>query len=153
MTTRSSRGGAGGARRRRHKGLVLDSWAVLAYLQGEDAAKHLADALAEAIQAEAPLLMSVVNAGEVWYILAREVSMAEADRSISTVQSWGVEFVPADWTHAREAAALKSKHRMSYADAFAAALAKSRKAELVTGDPEFEQLGDYTSIRWLRSEE
>ena len=132
---------------------MFDSWAVLAYLQGESAAEHLADILAEAIQAEAPLFMSVVNVGEVWYILAREVSTAEADKSIGTLRSWGVEFVDADWTHAKEAALLKSRHRMSYADAFAAALAKSRKAELVTGDPEFEQLGDYASIRRLRSEE
>lgn len=152
MTTRSRRSTTASTRRRRHKGLVFDSWAVLAYLQGEDAAEHLADVLAEAIQAEAPILMSVVNVGEVWYILAREVSIAEADKSIATLRSWGVEFVPADWTHAKEAALLKSRHKMSYADAFAAALAKARKAELVTGDPEFEQIGDYASIRWLRNE-
>ena len=143
---------AGAPKGRRRKGLVFDSWAVLAYLQGEDAAEHLADVLAEAIQAEAPILMSVVNVGEVWYILAREVSTAEADKSVATLRSWGVEFVAADWTHAKEAASLKSRYKMSYADAFAAALAKARKAELVTGDPEFEQIGDYASIRWLRNE-
>jgi len=150
MTTRSGRHTTASPRRR--KGLVLDSWAVLAYLQGEEAAEHLADVLAEAIQAEAPILMSAVNVGEVWYILAREVSTAEADRSIGTLRSWGVEFVTADWAHAKEAAVLKSRHKMSYADAFAAALAKATKAELVTGDPEFEKIGDYADIRWLRNE-
>jgi predicted nucleic acid-binding protein len=97
--------------------------------------------------------MSVVNVGEVWYILSREVSDAEADKSIGTLRSWGVEFVAADWPHAKEAASLKAKHKMSYADAFAAALARVRKAELVTGDPEFKQVEDYASIRWLSNEE
>jgi len=149
MTTRSRHGGNGRTRRRRPKALVLDSWSVLAYLEGEGAAEHLADILAEAIQAEAPILMSVVNVGEVWYILAREVSTAEADKSIGTLRSWGVEFVPADWTHAKEAASLKSRHKMSYADAFAAALAKTRKAELMTGDPEFRTIGEYVKVCWL----
>ena len=152
MTTRSHRTGTGSKRKRKPRPLVFDSWAVLAYLQGEGAAEHLADILAEAMQAEAPIFMSVVNVGEVWYIVAREVSATEADRSVATLRSWGVEFVAADWPHAKEATTLKSKHRMSYADAFAAALAKARKAELVTGDPEFEQIGDYAGIRWLRNE-
>ena len=50
---------------------------------------------------------------------------------------------------AKEAALLKSRHKMSYADAFAAALAKARKAELVTGDPEFRTIGEYVKVRWL----
>lgn len=153
MTARSRRGGASSARKRRKKPIVLDSWAVLAYLQGEGAAEYLADILAASIQAEAPIFMSVVNVGEVWYILSREVSNTEADKSIGTLRSWGVEFVTADWPHAKEAASLKAKHKISYADAFAAALARVRKAELVTGDPEFKQVEDYASIRWLSNEE
>ena len=130
--------------------MVFDSWAVLAYLQGESASEHLADVVAEALQWEIPLLMSVVNAGEVWYILAREVSVGEADKSVASLRSWGTQFVDVDWSLAHEAAVLKSRFKMSYADAFAAALAKIRRAELVTGDPEFEPLGDYVRIRWLR---
>jgi predicted nucleic acid-binding protein len=38
---------------------------------------------------------------------------------------------------------------MSYADCFAAALAKSRKAELVTGDKEFKQVESEITVRWL----
>ena len=150
MTAGTSGIGKGGVPPRKPKALVLDSWAVLAYLQGEPSAETLTDLVAAAIQAETPLLMSVINAGEVWYILAREVSPAEADRSIAALRSWDVEFVDVGWSHAREAAKLKSKHRMSYADTFAAALAKARKAELVTGDPEFEALEQSINIRWLR---
>jgi predicted nucleic acid-binding protein len=47
------------------------------------------------------------------------------------------------------AADFKSRHKISYADAFAAALAKQRQAELVTGDPEFRTLDSEIRIHWL----
>jgi len=50
---------------------------------------------------------------------------------------------------ARRAARFKSRNRMSYADCFAAALAKTRRAELVTGDPEFKQVEGEIRIHWL----
>jgi hypothetical protein len=39
---------------------------------------------------------------------------------------------------------------MSYADAFAAAAAKFKNAELVTGDPEFKPLEKEIKINWLK---
>jgi predicted nucleic acid-binding protein len=38
---------------------------------------------------------------------------------------------------------------MSYADCFAAALAKERKAEVVTGDPEFKQIEPEVKVHWI----
>ena len=150
MTRRTRHTDASEARRRKPKAIVFDSWAVLAYLQGESASEHLADVVADALHGEIPILMSVVNVGEVWYILAREVSADEADKSVASLRSWGTQFVDIDWSLAHEAAVLKSRFKISYADAFAAALAKLRRADLVTGDPEFEPLVDYTRIHWLR---
>jgi predicted nucleic acid-binding protein len=49
-----------------------------------------------------------------------------------------------------QAAIYKATHRVAYADAFAAALAKERRAELVTGDPEFKPLEKEIKIRWLK---
>ncbi|MEY4200495.1 MAG: hypothetical protein RLZZ265_2235, partial [Verrucomicrobiota bacterium] len=51
---------------------------------------------------------------------------------------------------ARLAAQFKATHKMSLADAFAAALAKEKKAELVTGDPEFKALEKEIKIHWLK---
>ena len=138
-------------RRRRPRAIVLDSWAVLAYLQGEPLAELLADIIADALENKIPVFMSVINLGEVWYILAREVSTAEADGSLLKLQSWGMEFVDADWNFAHEAAIFKSKFKISYADAFAAALAKARRATLVTGDSEFKPLEEVLNIHWMRS--
>jgi predicted nucleic acid-binding protein len=50
-----------------------------------------------------------------------------------------------------QAAIFKAKQRISYADAFAAALAKLRRAELVTGDAEFKVLEKEIRISWLKN--
>jgi predicted nucleic acid-binding protein len=134
---------------RKPRAIVLDSWAVMAYLEDEATAEKVAEIIADAHEEKIPLLMSVVNAGEVWYILAREVSVAEADASVRQLRQLGIEFVNADWDLAREAGGFKAKHKMSFADCFAAALAKHRKAHLVTGDQEFKQVEQEITIEFL----
>ncbi len=134
---------------RKPKAIVLDSWAVLAYLEDENAGQQVADIIAGAHEHSTPLMMSAVNAGEVWYILAREVSDTEADKGIEGIRQLGIEFVDADWKLARLAGLFKSKNRMSFADCFAAALAKEHKADLVTGDKEFKQVEGDIRIVWL----
>jgi predicted nucleic acid-binding protein len=93
--------------------------------------------------------MAIVNVGEVWYILARETSESEADQKIDQLQELGIEFIQPDWKLTREAALFKSKNKMSYADCFAAALAKQRKAHLITGDHEFKEVQGEVLIHWV----
>jgi ribonuclease VapC len=134
---------------RKPKVVVLDSWATIANLEDEASAERVADIIADAHEEKIPLLMSVVNAGEVWYIIARESSVADADASINQLRDLGIEFVDADWNLAKDAGYFKSKNKMSFADCFAAALAKQRKAHLATGDPEFKQVESEIAINWL----
>jgi ribonuclease VapC len=131
------------------KAIVLDSWAIIAYLEDEAAAEKVADIMADAHEQEIPVLITVVNAGEVWYIVARQASAADADASIKQLRDLGIEFVDADWNLARDAGYFKSRNKMSFADCFAAALTKQRKAELVTGDPEFKLVEKEIRITWL----
>jgi ribonuclease VapC len=134
---------------RRPRALVLDSWAVLAFFEGAPAGQAVAEMIAESRDRQIPLVMSVVNAGEVWYIVAREVSEQQADESIESLRRMGIEFVDADWPLTRAAGAFKARYRMSYADCYAAALAQARRAELVTGDREFREVETAVRIRWL----
>ncbi len=60
-----------------------------------------------------------------------------------------IEFHPATRALADAAADLKASYKLNLADAFAAALAQQRKAELVTGDPEFKPLEKQIKIQWL----
>ncbi len=134
---------------RKPKALVLDSWAALAYLGGEASGQEVADLIASAHEIRIPMYMSIVNAGEVWHILARKLSEAQADSAVTDLTGLGIQLIDADWPLARMAGTFKARHRMSYADCFAAALAKDRKSDLVTGDKEFKQVEKEVSIRWL----
>jgi predicted nucleic acid-binding protein len=136
---------------RKPRAIVLDSWAIMSYLGGEPSAERVADIMADAHDEDIPIFMSVVNAGEVWYILAREVSVAEADSSIRQLRQLRISFVDADWELAHAAAGFKSKHKMSFADCFAAALAKQKKAHLITGDQEFRQVEQDVIVDWLKN--
>jgi predicted nucleic acid-binding protein len=134
---------------RKPKTLVLDSWAILAYLGDEAASHEVAELLASAHEQRTPLLMATVNVGEVWYILARESSESDADRALSDLRTLSIQFVDADWELTKRAARIKAKFRMSYSDCFAAALAVDRKAELATGDPEFKKVEEFVAVQNL----
>lgn len=132
------------------KALVLDTWAVIAFYEDEPAGQKVGELIADANERRTPLWMSVVNAGEVWYVTARRTSPGEADRTIEELRSLGVQLDSAEWKISREAAVFKSKHKMSYADAYAAALAVQKNAHLVTGDREFHQVEGEVRILWLK---
>ena len=134
---------------RKPKALVFDSWAVLAYLGDEASGQEVADLIAGAHEDRIPMYMSSVNAGEVWYILAREISETEADKAVEDLVRLGIELIDTNWPLTRIAGGFKTRHRMSYADCFAAALAKDRKGDLVTGDKEFKQVEGEIGIHWL----
>ena len=131
------------------KAYVLDSWAVIAYLEDEPSGEQIEDLIATAHEEQIPIYMSVINVGEVWYTFAREISEEEADASVKTLRDLRIQFQDADWELTQEAARFKSKNKMSYADAFAAALAKTKKADLITGDNEFKPLDGEIKISWV----
>jgi predicted nucleic acid-binding protein len=95
------------------------------------------------------LAMCVIHLGEVWYAIARDYSSEVADHYTHIVRGMAIEIVDADWALTRQAAEYKKSGGISYADCFAAALAKARNAELVTGDKEFKKLENEIKILWL----
>lgn len=128
---------------------VLDSFALLAFLRGEAGDDKVAALLEKASMHDTPLHMTEVNYAEVKYIVTRKdgaARWAEVARELPTLP---LEFHPADRDLADMAADFKARFNLSLADAFAAALARKLKAELVTGDPEFKALGKEIKINWL----
>jgi len=128
---------------------VLDSYAILAFLRNESGADDVRGLLRTAGDAERPLLLTAVNWGEVFYITLRKGGRARADELPGILSSLPIDIVPADLELARQAAEFRATRKMSYADCFAAALAKLRKAELVTGDKEFRQVEREVKILWI----
>lgn len=128
---------------------VLDSFALLAFLRGEAGDDKVAAWLEKASARDAPLHMTEVNYAEVKYMVTRKdgaARWAEVARDLPTLP---IEFHPGDRELADLAADLKARFSLSLADAFAAALARKLKAELVTGDPEFKAVEKEIKIGWL----
>ena len=130
---------------------VLDAWALLAFLQGEEpAATRVRDLLREANEGSARVLMSIINLGEVYYNLGRVRGEEEAEETLTTIRQLPMTILPASDEMVMRAARLKMAHPISYADAFAAAAASELSAVLVTGDPELKRLDGIIALEWLQ---
>jgi predicted nucleic acid-binding protein len=132
------------------KTTVLDASAVLAMFFGQPGMEQVRDLFHKASEADRPVFISAVNWAEVLYKMERKHGQTGLETARQFERTTPLEAVPVDRELAEAAAALKNKHGLGLADAFAAALAKSKKAELVTGDAEFKPLEKEIKINWLK---
>jgi len=128
---------------------VLDSYSLIAYLEKEEGADKTIEVFRVARDSGKALLLSVVNWGEVYYITLREAGRERTEAVAHLISTLPIQIIPADLELTRQAAEFKATKRMSYGDCFAAALAKLRKAELVTGDAQFRQVEGDVKILWI----
>lgn len=103
---------------------VLDCFALLAYLEGEAGAERVRSLLTAAQQGQNVVCMSHINLGEVAYIVERERGLARAQEALAAVQQLPIQIAPADQDAVFAPAHIKAHHRLSFADAFAAAEAQ-----------------------------
>ncbi|HPW19082.1 MAG TPA: type II toxin-antitoxin system VapC family toxin [Candidatus Aminicenantes bacterium] len=126
---------------------VLDAFALLAYLGGERGHRKVKDLLSSET---ADLVMNDINAGEVYYSIARKRGIPSAEYFLNVIlPSLPVRVLGNTFEDVIEAARLKAGHAVAFADCFAAATAVRERAPLVTGDPEFAKLGRTLEIDWL----
>ena len=131
------------------KRYVLDSYSLLAYAEDEKGADAVEDILTKALDNQAEIFLSVINWGEMYYIALREGGKERAELYRETFARYPIAIVEANKELTLQAAHFKANYKISYADAFAAALAKNKKAVLVTGDKEFKSLESEIKINWL----
>ncbi|MEW6506710.1 MAG: type II toxin-antitoxin system VapC family toxin [Bacteroidota bacterium] len=131
------------------KRYVLDCYALMAYSEGERGVDAVAEILKDSLADKAEVFLCVVNWGEMYYISLREGGKERAELYKNTLARYPVNIVEANKELTLQAAHYKAFHKMSYADAFAAATAKLKKAVLVTGDKEFKSLENEIKINWL----
>jgi predicted nucleic acid-binding protein len=120
---------------------VLDSYALIGYLENESFSNQIQEVLTHAKNGESRLYLHAIHLGEVYYITLREQGQGLADLAYSRIKAFPIKFV--DYINEElliRAATLKANHSISYADSFAAALAMINKCSLLTGDPEFKSL-------------
>ena len=129
---------------------ILDSHALLALLRGEAGSERVRQILERAAERDTPVHMTEVNYADVQYLVRRKQGDAAWQTIAAELVAAPIEFHPVDRRLADLAADFKSRFKLSLADAFAAALAKAKKAELVTGDPEFKAVEKEIKVAWLK---
>lgn len=129
---------------------VLDAWALLALLQGEEpAAARVKQLLSDAADTDTERFISLINLGEVIYRVGKVKGENEAQKTLAQIRRLPLTILPADEKAVFAAVRFKMHHPISYADAFAVAAAEDLAALLVTGDPELEQLKNNIQIEML----
>jgi len=121
----------------------------MVFLEKEPGYDKVQSILVNAAEKDNHLLMTSVNFGEVYYIVLRECGKEKVEEIEGVIKALPIDIVGADIELARDAAKFKAVKKMSYADCFAAALAKLHKGELITGDKEFKEVEEDIRINWL----
>ncbi len=119
---------------------VLDTSAILAYIEDEDGAEDVEELLIKAENKEASVYVPFASLAEVFYITMEERSEEEAFKRVRLIQSLAVEIVESNESITLTAGKLKATNRISFADAYIAAVSKELNAALVHKDPEFESV-------------
>lgn len=128
---------------------VLDAHGLLVFLEKEAGYEKVEQSFVTAVEKDQYLLMASVNFGEVYYIVLRECGQEKAHEIEKIIGTLPIDIIDVDIQLAREAARIKANHKISYADCFAAALAKLHKGEVITGDKEFKTVENDIKISWL----
>jgi len=128
---------------------VLDASALITFFEQGAGFEIVKKSMMDAVARGRNLLMSTVNWGEVYYFFIRRYGIEKADQAIMTIGAFPIEIIPADGSLAKQAALYKALLKLSYADSFAAALAKLHNAELLTGDKEFKLVEKEIRIVWV----
>jgi predicted nucleic acid-binding protein len=122
---------------------VLDSWAFLAWLQDEPLAASRVQLLIEQGERdECKLFASIINIGEVYYLLVKRLGEEKAMEFRNTIFKMPVKIVSATDEEVWQAVNFKKAFPISYADGFAASAALTVDATIVTGDREFLTIGN-----------
>jgi predicted nucleic acid-binding protein len=129
--------------------VVLDSYALLAFLFKEPGYETIVSLFEKALEEHKSLFIAAPNWAEVRYIIERKRGAHAWSDVRAKLLGLPIKVIDADEELAEVAGAIKAEHRMSLADCFAAALARLRKAQIYTGDPEFKSIEPAIKIVWL----
>jgi uncharacterized protein len=119
---------------------ILDTSAILTYIEDEDGSEFVEELLIKAEKDEIIIFVSFVSLTEVFYITQREKDESEANERIKLIQSLAIRIQESDEDINIRAGKLKAKYAISLADTYIASLCQYHDGILVHKDPEFEKL-------------
>jgi ribonuclease VapC len=132
--------------------MILDSFALIGYLENEGFSARIEKLLKQARQNKIRIYLHAIQLGEVYYITLREQGQGVADLAYARIKAFSLRYIEIiDEKLLRTAARLKARYPISFADSFVAALAIIYNAKVLTGDPEFKKIEkeEDISIDWL----
>jgi predicted nucleic acid-binding protein len=127
---------------------VLDASALLHFIDDDSGAARVERLIKDA-RDTTPLLISLVNWGEVFYHQWQERGEETARRTMSNLARLPLDLIAVDLAQIMKAGELKAVHKIPYVDCIAAALAVVRQATLVTSDRDFDKLGRQFPVPWV----
>ena len=129
---------------------VLDSSALIRYIDGESGGDRVKEILKECVKRRVEVWISAVQWGEIAGNLRKRLGAAHEERILSSILPSEVRIVPVNGERAVHAAELRVDHKLAYADCFALELATdSPDHVLVTADFEFKSVDRVARIEFL----
>ena len=119
---------------------ILDTSAILTYIEDEDGSEYIENLLITAEKGEAVIRIAFISLTEVFYITSREQNESAALERIRLIQSLALQIHESDENLNIHAGKLKTNNTISLADAYIAALCEEQNGILVHKDPEYEKL-------------
>lgn len=128
---------------------VLDSYALIAYLENENGAETVQKILEKSEAGAYQILLSVINWGEVYYSIYRTKGEKSASDCLDIIDQLPIKLVIADKKQVYASAKIKSAYAVAYGDCFATALVLQNSCQVITGDKEFRKLGSLVNVLWI----
>jgi len=131
--------------------MLLDSYALLAYLNKEAGFEMVRNLLNMAQDLGKFILMNEINVGETYYILFRERGSKKSEYFLDTIlKSLPIAMIQNNFQLVIEAARVKAEYPLSFADCFAVTTARRERASVITGDQEFKKVEHLVDIEWIK---
>jgi predicted nucleic acid-binding protein len=128
---------------------VLDSSAILRYLDDEAGAARVAEIIKSHLAGRCEAIISALHWGEVAGVTCKAHGRQAMDLVLSRLSAFGFQIVPADADRAVRASLIKLKRDLPYVDAFGVELADSPDRIFVTADFDFKPAGRDVTIEFL----
>lgn len=128
---------------------LLDTSAVLTFTDREEGFETIEALLDRAMSEAVEVSICAVSLMEIYYIALQEQGEDEAASLVALVKAWPVRWIYPDERTLLIAGRFKAYHRLSFADAVIAGVARHQQAVLVHKDPEFEALASEVVLQAL----
>lgn len=128
---------------------LLDTSAILTLTDQEEGFESVERLLDRAAGDDIEVAVCAVSLMELFYITLQEQGEDQAARLVALVKAWPVRWIYPNESAFLLAGRIKASHRLSFADAVIAGVARQHQAVLVHKDPEFEALAEELSLLGL----